>query len=414
MVKRKGCRFAAVLLAVLCGLSLFCTAASAAESPLLSGGDGTYRVPVRLDLKMGADNFTTSVTVEKQNGMYYLTFGHSSAISAMTLNPGGVRIGSLTEEKDGWTYYTYTLSESSLAGTLSFSAYINAMAREMSFSASLNLAAAEKISDTVKDLGERPAEYVPVIDTGAAAEYSLKLGTVFPVPAAQAKLGEVPCEVTVTASCNGRAAEITDGKLTLAELGEYRLIYRATSPLYRTSLGNDSFAEYTVVIHSVAGGNELVKWNAPGGTVPDGTAVIAGRVLANSSVYEKAAASMKEIADDFEVFSVELLAENGEHAALTGRFELLFRADDRFDRTKARVYRMAEDGTLTQLPAKGYGRYVLAETDTDGIYIVCVPGVAFHMPMWGYALIAGGILLLIAGAVVLLILRKRRKKARAA
>ena len=56
-----------------------------AESPV-SSSDGTYSVPVNLDgLKMGADNFSSSATVEKSDENYYMTFGHSSSISDIDL-----------------------------------------------------------------------------------------------------------------------------------------------------------------------------------------------------------------------------------------------------------------------------------------------------------------------------------------
>ena len=121
---------------------------------------------------MGADNFTNPVTVEKFGGKYYMTFGFSSAIGYLNLNLDGKEGGKTSEKKDGWTYVTYTLSENNLKSKLSFSAYINAMSREMNFTATLNLSSSEKTSEAVRDLGERPAEFVPVISTKAAAEYS--------------------------------------------------------------------------------------------------------------------------------------------------------------------------------------------------------------------------------------------------
>ena len=95
---------------------------------------------------------------------------------------------------------------------------------------------------------------------------------------------------------------------------------------------------------------------------------------------------------------------------MSGKVELLFRADDYFDRTKAEVYYMDDNGELTKLSASGYGRYVATETDKTGIFIVCVPGVAFHMPMWGYALILGGAVVILAGVVVAVIVVAKRKK----
>ena len=76
----------AVFALILCGLFQSVSIAYAASEQVISGGDGTYTVPVNLDLKMGADNFTNPVTVEKQDGKYYMTFGFSSSIGYLNLN----------------------------------------------------------------------------------------------------------------------------------------------------------------------------------------------------------------------------------------------------------------------------------------------------------------------------------------
>lgn len=395
---------------VLCGLFQSALISYAASEQVISGGDGTYTVPVNLDLKMGADNFTNPVTMEKQDGKYYMTFGFSSSIGYLNLNLDGKEVGRTSEKKDGWTYYTYTLSESNLKSKLSFSAYINAMSREMSFSATLNLSSSDKTSDTVRDLGERPAEFVPVISTKAAAEYSLKVGTVFPIPEATAKLGNEDSSVVITAVFGNDSVDVSGGKLTLGNVGEYKIIYKATNSQYKTSLGNDSFSEYVVTVRSITGENDIVKFRDTNNVLPEKAGIIAGKVTDGSDVYEKAASAMKKIADNFEVYSAEFLSEDGEVITLNGKVELLFRADDYFDRTKAEIYYMDDNGSLTKLSASGYGRYVVTETDKTGTFIVCIPGVAFHMPMWGYALIMVGAVIILAGVVVTIIVVAKRKK----
>lgn len=403
----------ALLAFVSCCLSQSVLAVYAAGDPILSGGDGTYRVPVDLDLKMGADNFTNPVTVEKQDGKYYMTFGFSSSIGYLNLNLDGKEVGKTSEKKDGWTYYTYTLSENNLKSSLSFSAYVNAMSREMNFTATLNLSSAEKTSETVRDLGERPAEFVPVISTNAAAEYSLKVGTVFPIPEATAKLGDDACTVTITADFGHEPVDVSNGKLTLDNAGTYKIIYKATNSQYKTSLGNDSFSEYVVTVHSVAGENDIVKFRDAHHVLPEKAGMVAGKLTDASKDYGKAAAAMDGISDHFEVYSVAFLNEEGEAVTLSGQVELLFRADDCFDRTKAEIYYMDESGNLTKLSASGYGRYMAAQTDQTGTFIVCIPGVAFHMPMWGYVLIFAGAVVVVAGVVVAIaVAAKRRKESR--
>ena len=129
-------------------------------------GDGTYSVPVDLSgLTMGKDNFTETATVEKQGEKYYFTFGFSSSIGYVNLSVGGTdsgkEIGKITEKKGGWTYYTYTLSETNLKGNLRVAAYINAMKRETSFNISVKWSTRKKTSEEIRDIGERPAEFVP-------------------------------------------------------------------------------------------------------------------------------------------------------------------------------------------------------------------------------------------------------------
>lgn len=79
-----------------------------ADSPV-QGSDGVYSVPVNLSgLEMGADNFSSSATVEKNGENYYMTFGHSSSISDMVLESGNMQTGYTVRTENGWTYYTYT------------------------------------------------------------------------------------------------------------------------------------------------------------------------------------------------------------------------------------------------------------------------------------------------------------------
>ena len=400
----------AVFALILCGLFQSASVAYAASEQVISGGDGTYTVPVNLDLKMGADNFTNPVTVEKQDGKYYMTFGFSSSIGYLNLNLDGKEVGKTSEKKDGWTYVTYTLSENNLKSKLSFSAYINAMSREMNFAATLNLSSSEKTADTVRDLGERPAEFVPVISTKAAAEYSLKVGTVFPIPEATAKLGNEDSPVVITAVFGNDSVDVSDGKLTLGNVGEYKIIYKATNSQYKTSLGNDSFSEYVVTVHSITGESDIVKFRDTHNVLPEMAGMVAGKLTDSSKDYEKASAAMGTISDHFEVYSVAFLNEEGEAVTLSGNVELLFRADDYFDRTKVEIYYMDESGSLTKLSSSGYGRFVVAQTDKTGIFIVCIPGVSFHMPMWGYALILAGALAIVAIVVVTIIVMAKRKK----
>ena len=384
-----------------------------AESPV-QGSDGVYSVPVNLSgLAMGADNFSSSATVEKSGENYYMTFGHSSSISDMVLESGNMQTGYTVRTENGWTYYTYTMSAERLQSSLSFSAYINAMSRDVSFTITLNLANGTRTGDYV-DVGERPAEYVPIIETTAGNQYEAARGSVFPIPSATATLGNENLDVSISAYYmqGGGQTEIsvTNNSVTLENIGEYHVVYRAESSTYLTNLGNPTYTEYDVAITSVAGGSTLAKFEDANGVLAEGTSLLASRITAGSSIFAAAADKMAGIADNFEVFGISLVQSDGTAATPSGNITLYLQADMTYDRNEVVVYHMAEDGTLTEISADGYGRYVRFDTSETGTFFVCIHGVAFVMPMWGYAVILVACVLVVAAAVTVTAILIRRKR----
>lgn len=387
-----------------------------AESPVQSS-DGTYSVSIDTsDAGMGASYLTSTGTIEKSGENYYFAFGHENALTNLRIaDENGLRTGYTSYAEGGVTYYVYTLSASRLQGSLSFTAYIPAMDMDVSFSISLDLANATRTGDYV-DVGERPAEYVPVIETSAGAEYEAARGTVFPIPSATATLGSENLDVSISAYYvqNGERTDvaITNNSITLENVGGYHVVYRAESDTYLTNLGNPSYTEYDVKITSSAGGSTLARVEDPNGVLPEGTSILPSRITAGM-LYEQAAEKMKSIADNFEVFGVSLVGTDGTQITPDGNITLYLQANMTYDRNEVVVYHMAEDGTLTELSADGYGRYVKFDSDETGTFIVCIPGVAFVMPMWGYAVILVVCVLVVAAVITvpIVVVKKRKKKA---
>lgn len=379
-----------------------------AESPVL-WQDGVYSVSVDLSgLAMGADNFSSNATVEKSGDNYYMTFGHSSSISDLVLESGNKQTGYTVKTEGGWTYYTYTLSEKRLSSELSFSAYINAMSRNVNLTVKLNLSGAIRTGDYSYE-GERPAEYVPVITT-TAGDTQMEKGATYVLPQATAALGDEVCEVTTKAYYDGEEVAVDGNRLVLENAGEYTVIYRAECPTYKTNLGNNSYSEYSFIVTSKVGATTLAKFEDESGVLSSGTAIQASNITVGTA-YEIAAEKMKTIADTFSVMSVSYFAESGEEVTPSGNVTLYLAADMTFDRNEIVVYHLSEDGELTKIDCSGYGRYVRLQTDKTGTFIICIPGVAFVMPMWGWAIIAVGGIVIIAAAVTLVVLTVKRKKA---
>ncbi len=417
MVKRRNL-FVAVIAALCMLMSLFAALTGGrltayAESPV-SNSDGVYSVSIDTsDAGMGASYLTSTGTIEKSGENYYFTFGHENALTNLRIaDENGLRTGYTSYAEGGVTYYVYTLSASRLQESLSFTAYIPAMDMDVSFSILLDLANATRTGDYV-DVGERPAEYVPVIETSAGAEYEAARGTVFPIPSATATLGSENLDVSISAYYvqGGERTDvaITNNSITLENVGEYHVVYRAESGTYLTNLGNPSYTEYDVTIASSAGGSTLARAEDPNGVLPEGASILPSRITAGT-LYEQAAEKMKSIADNFEVFGVSLVGTDGTQVMPGGNITLYLQANMTYDRNEVVVYHMAEDGALTELSADGYGRYVKFDTDRTGTFIVCIPGVAFVMPMWGYAVILVACVLVVAAAVMVTVILVRRKK----
>ena len=384
-----------------------------AESPV-QGSDGVYSVSIDTsDAGMGASYLTSTGTIEKSGENYYFAFGHENALTNLRIaDENGLRTGYTSYAEGGVTYYVYTLSASRLQGSLSFMAYIPAMDMDVSFSISLDLANATRTGDYV-DVGERPAEYVPVIETSAGAEYEAARGTVFPIPSATATLGSENLDVSISAYYvqGGERTDvaITNNSITLENVGEYHVVYRAESGTYLTNIGNPSYTEYDVKIASSAGGSTLAKFEDSNGVLAEGTSLLASRITAGT-LYEQAAEKMKSIADNFEVFGVSLVGTDGTQVMPGGNITLYLQANMTYDRNEVVVYHMAEDGALNELSADGYGRYMKFDTDETGTFIVCIPGVAFVMPMWGYAVILVVCVLVVAAAITVTVVLVRKKK----
>ena len=382
-----------------------------AESPIASS-DGVYSVSVNLDgLAMGADNFSSSATVEKSGDNYYMTFGHSSSISNLVLESGNKQTGYTVKAEGGWTYYTYTLSAERLSSELSFSAYINAMSRNVNLTVKLNLSGATRTGDYSYE-GERPAEYVPVITT-TAGDTQMEKGATYVLPAATAVLGDEVCEVTTKVFYDGEEVALDGNRFTLENAGEYTVIYHAESSAYKTNLGNNSYNEYAFSVVSKVGATVLAKFEDESGALSSGTAIQASNITVGTA-YELAAEKMKTIADNFSVMSVSYFAESGETVTPSRNITLYLQADMTYDRNEIVVYHLSEDGELTKIDCSGYGRYVRLQTDKTGTFIVCIPGVAFVMPMWGYALILIACVLVLAAGITLIIIMVRKKRKRKA
>lgn len=426
-IKKVGAALLSVIvMSFVCIVALFGGVQTAhAESPV-AGTDGRYNVSYTIggQTGIGADMIARymdgTVVVEKIGDNYYASVTQlSSSMEDLSLNLAeGMQVGyRITEDNGSRKTYSYTLSAENLASALPFSVFVAPRGETFTFTITLDLANATRVGDVEDTTTDRPGEFVPILSTAAGNEYEVAQGSVFTVPAATALLGDENCEVVVSAyyvrDGERTEVEVTNNQFTLENAGEYHFVYRAESVQYKSLLGNNTFVEKDVTVTSVVGGGTLAKFEDANGVLGENVSIQAGRVTEGSTLYDTAADKMAEIADNFEVFGVNLINADGSEAVPSDDYTLYLKAKSTFNRNEIVVYHMADDGTLTELTSENGGSYVKITTDKTGTFIVCIPGVAFVMPMWGYAVILVVCVLVVAAAItVTVVLVRKRKKAK--
>ena len=414
-------RVGAVFSAILSLCAVFSAGASenfllAEASPSLSGG--TYAVSVSNDMPMGKNNISDLAVLEAWGGNYYLSLAFNTVkLSDIRLEIGGKTAGRQILGKNGdMTAYCYTLSEESIAAPLPFVADVLPMGQSglnREINVTVDLSSAEKTSDTIENRGERPAEFVPTLLTNAGSEYLQETGTAFTVPSATAVLGSESCNVAIsTYYVNGdelQSVASENNRLSLDKKGEYRIVYRASSPLYKTSDGNDTYMEYIVKIFSGVGVSPLAKFEDINGILPEGVTLQASRIEAGA-LYNTAAERMKTVSDHYEVFDVNLYDAEGKAIDLSDTVRIGISESSEYVGEEIEIYYLSESGMLGKLTCTELNGYVEFETDRLGAFIVCIPGVAFVMPMWGYAVILVACVLVIAAVITVTVIFFRKKK----
>ena len=413
--RRTGAVFSAIL--SLCAFF----SAGASENFLLAAASslcGTYTVSVSNDMPMGKNNISDLAVLEAWGGNYYLSLAFNTAkLSDIRLEIGGKTAGRQILGKNGdMATYCYTLSEESIAAPLPFVADVLPMGQSglnREINVTVDLSSAEKTSDTVENRGERPAEFVPTLLTNAGSEYLQETGTAFTVPSATAVLGGESCNVTVSAYyVNGdelQSVTCENNRLYLEKQGEYRVVYRASSPLYKTSEGNDTYTEYIVKIFSGVGVSPLAKFEDINDILPEGVTLQASRIEAGA-LYNTAAERMKTVSDHYEVFDVNLYDAEGKAIDLSDTVRIGISESSEYVGEEIEIYYLSESGMLGKLTCTELNGYVEFETDRLGTFIICIPGVAFVMPMWGYAIILAVCVLVVAAAITVTVILVRKKK----
>lgn len=379
--------------------------------------NGTYEVSYEvtgtssMGKTMISNNFPNKFKLEKLNDNYYLSINYdtSSSMSDLKLSINDLNVGTIIRNKNNQMIYTYTLSENSINNELPFSVYVSAMQRRTEFNIKLDLSNSNKISDDIEDLGERPGEFIPELKLDLADEYSIKAGNniYFNVIEAEASLGDNDCNITINAYYNDNLIDINDNKILIEKTGIYKLVYKAESDKYKTSLGNNTYIEKTIIINASNDKTNVVK------LVSDNpNYYLIGGIIENGDTFDKVSKLMDNISINYSIFDISFYSNEGIKLDKVENELVDVYANLTIDRTKTKAYYIDSNNNLKEVDSKGAGRYVRLNITESGTYIVCEPGVPFVMPMWGYIIIICGSLVLvgsISAFIIIKVVKKKRK-----
>ena len=377
--------------------------------------NGTYEVSYEvtgtssMGKTMISNNFPNKFKLEKLNDNYYLSINYdtSSSMSDLKLSINDLNVGTIIRNKNNQMIYTYTLSENSINNELPFSVYVSAMQRRTEFNIKLDLSNSNKISDDIEDLGERPGEFIPELKLDLADEYSIKAGNniYFNVIEAEASLGDNDCNIIINAYYNDNLIDINDNKILIEKTGIYKLVYKAESDKYKTSLGNNTYIEKTIIINASNDKTNVVK------LVSDNpNYYLIGGIIENGDTFDKVSKLMDNISINYSIFDISFYSNEGIKLDKVENELVDVYANLTIDRTKTKAYYIDSNNNLKEVDSKGAGRYVRLNISESGTYIVCEPGVPFVMPMWGYIIIICGSLVLVGSISTFIIIKVVKKK----
>lgn len=359
----------------------------------------------------------SEATIENINSNYYLSITTlSSSMEDLTLikdenKSVGLEILNDEEYND---VYRYTVTHEDLESDLNFSVYVSLRKETYTFTLRFDINNATLITSEVDKVTDRPALYVPTLSGDFSDSYELERGITFNIPEYKAYFNGSEIEVTYDLYYNNgssmEAVEIKDSKATLSNVGNYILSVSASTSEYKTLLGNDTNVLKTINITTTTTGSSIAKVKDTNNVLTSDYYLIASKLTVDSATYNTVSNKIKKISENYEVFELSLVDNTGSEISLSNDIIISVKANDTYDRNKIEVYYLNNEGNLQKVDSTNAGRYVDINVESLGTYVICIPGVTFVMPIWGYILICVGIVLLIGLVVFLIIFFVRRNK----
>lgn len=358
--------------------------------------------------------FDSDVEVFKENDLYFLslTLLDNQALSDIDISVSTLKSGILEETNGKKTVYTITLSEEDIQKDIAISGNVSKMAKQVSFTVKADIDNLTLTENKVGEEKEYPARFVPELKLDLNGEVETTLNSYYKLPEATASFDNQNIDVNViVTSPKGEDVQIDDNKIQVKELGNYSIDYIASTSLYKTNLGNDSYTKETINLVCNSSTNSMVKIVDSNNVLPKDYVLQCQRIEAGTT-YDTISNLLNGKSENFEVTNISILNSNGEDISLSNYIEFRVETNPNYDRNKVKVYHF-DDDRLELVSSKGYGRYVSFENTKVGTYVILIEGVkqTINLPLV-ITLSVIGVLVVIALSVlvVILVLKKKQKE----
>ena len=356
-------------------------------------------------------SFDSKLLIEVIDDNYYMTITKlKDSVVDLKLKCDSMIPGVIISKGEGVSEeYTYTMSKERLMSEISFTAYVIPMKMEVELSYTINASSITRISDEVRDLGERPAQYIPSLVVTGATSYEVIPGNEFTLPAAKATLGSESLIPSYRLYLNDKEIELSDRKIILNDEGDYRLIIEATSDKYKTSLNNPTSARLIIKINVNVDNIEAVKIEDINNVIPFEASIQAG-IIAEGSSMDLIDLAMKKYSVNYVAYNALLLSADGSNVRLNNDIRYSIYIPNELKDSKLQVYHIDND-KVTKLKSHIADGYITFDTNLTGIFVIGKPGVPFSLPVWQYGVIGlSAAIVLIGGSVAGIIAYRKSKK----
>lgn len=357
--------------------------------------------------------FDSNINIFKEDDLYFLslTLLDNQALTDLNMSVSEFKSGVKEESSGKKTTYTMTLSKEDIQKEISLSGKVNKMGMNVSFSIKPNFDNLLLTDDKIDENIEFPARFVPELNLDGIGDIETTLNSYYKIPSSKASFNNQDLDVSVSVKApSGEDVEINDGKIHVTELGLYSISFIASTNLYKTNLGNDSYAKETITLKSNASETSLVKVVDVNETLPKDYIVQCQRI-SSGSTYDKISSLLKDASSNFEVTNIELMNSTGETLTLEKDIQCYVQTNPNYDRNKVKVYHLEGDN-LQFISSTSYGRYVRFEDKKMGTYVILVEGVtkSINLPLVISLSVIGVALIIFAIVFFVIFFIKKKKK----